>query len=429
MTHRTTHFIVALSFCVLSTGALAFIPLNRIVAIVNDSVILESQLANREALIVNQLTEKKTSLPDAESLRKQVLERLILEDLQLQMARRTGITIDDTALNTGMQRLAAQNGISVAEFRDSLVDAGYNYSAFREQLRNEITMNQLRQQLVEQQIQVSVQEIDNELATVLKNPSNKHYRLGHILISVPEGASPDVIQKKSKQINAIRAQLSVGANFAKTAVSESEGRQALKGGDLGWRKVDALPSLFLEVVSGMEKGDISDVLRSPSGFHIVTITDMKGETKHLIEQTLASHILLKSSAIASDNALKEKLKQIRERALQGEDFATLARGFSQDSGSAGEGGSLDWVTPGTMVPEFEAAMDELKPGEISPPIESRFGWHLIKVHQRRSHDNTDEYQRMQAKENIRRRKIEEEMDIWLRRLRDESYVEFLLDDS
>ena len=409
-------------------NAQAAIELNRIVAIVNDDVILESQLNNRTELIIKQLKSKDTQIPSRSALRKQILERLILEELQLQMAKRSGITVDDDALNSSLRKMAEDNSLSLSEFRERLLEEGYNYPAFREQLRNEITLNRLRQQFVDQQIQVTEQEIDNELSNMQKGDNNQSYRLSHILISVSEAASPDELQQARQHIEKLRQQLLDGADFAKIAISESDGRQALNGGDLGWRETDKLPSLFVDVVRKMNKGDISDIIRSPSGFHIIRIADIKGSNSHIIEQTQASHILLKKNSLVTDSELRNRLQQIRERAIQGDDFAELARAYSQDTGSAGDGGSLGWVTPGTMVPEFEKAMNALSPGEISDPVKSRFGWHIIKVEQRRKHDNTQEYQRMQANQSIRRRKIEEEMDVWLRRLRDESYIEYL-DDS
>ncbi len=407
--------------------AQAAIALNRIVAIVNDDVILESQLDNRTELIIKQLRAKDTQLPSMSALHKQILERLILEELQLQMAKRSGITVDDDSLNSSLRKMAGDNGISLSEFRERLLQEGYNYPAFREQLRNEITLNRLRQQFVDQQIQVTEQEIDNELSNMQKNNNSQAYQLGHILISVSEAASPEELQQARQHIENLHQQLLDGADFAKTAISESDGRQALNGGDLGWREADKLPSLFVDVVRKMNKGDISNIIRSPSGFHIIRIADIKGSNNHIIEQTQASHILLKKNSLVTDSELRIRLQQIRERAIQGDDFTDLARAYSQDTGSAGDGGSLGWVTPGTMVPEFEKVMDALPSGKISEPVKSRFGWHIIKVEQRRKHDNTQEYQRMQVNQSIRRRKIEEEMDVWLRRLRDESYIEYLKD--
>lgn len=409
----------------------AYEPLNRIVAIINDDVIVESELDRRENLILKQLEETQTRLPPQSVLRRQILDRMVLENLQLQIAERNGIKTDDATLNNALRGMARENGITLEAFRDRLESEGVDYIGFREQLRAEITMNRIRQQMVESRIQVSEQEIDNLLATAATPANdNREYRIAHILVSVPDAASPDEIRQAEKRAAGILEKLKSGADFAQTAISDSDGQQALKGGDLGWRQSDKLPSLFTGVIGTLNKGDISDVIRSPSGFHIIKLTDIRGDLEsHQVTQTHVRHILLKTDALTTETEATTKLAQIRERIEQGEDYAALARAYSQDPGSASQGGDLGWVTPGTMVPEFEQAMNRLRPGEISQPVHSRFGWHLIEVIDRRSRDNTAEYRRAQAADTIRRRKTEEEMDIWLRRLRDESYVEYLLNPT
>lgn len=411
-----------------SSSLQAFEPLNRIVTIVNDDVILESQLNNREALVLSQLQEKNTQIPPEPQLRKQVLDRLVLENLQLQLARRSGINIDDDTLNKALRGMAQDNGMTLSAFRDKLESEGFNYSVFREQLRDEITMNRVRQQMVENRIQVSEQEIDNLLASNngFEN-RDKAYRLAHILISVPDAASPQQIQQAQAKAENILAKLKAGEDFSKIAIAESDGQQALEGGDLGWREASKLPSLFTSEVRKLDRGEISDIIRSPSGFHIIKVTDSRGGESHEIIQTHARHILLKPDAFTAANDIRARLEQIHERVVQGDDFEALARAYSEDPGSASQGGDLGWVSPGTMVPEFEKVMQQLQPGEISEPIESRFGWHLIQVLERRSHDNSDEYRRAQAREIIRRRKTDEDMETWIRRLRDESYIEYLPD--
>ncbi len=416
---------LSLLMMLLISGSLqAFEPLNRIVTIVNDDVILESQLNNREAIVLGQLQEKKTQTPPRSQLRKQVLDRLILENLQLQLAKRSGINIDDDTLNNALRGMAQENGMSLSAFRDKLESEGYNYIPFREQLRDEITMNRVRQEMVENRIQISEQEIDNLLASSsgLEN-RGKTFRLAHILISVPDAASPKQIEKAQARAATILTKLKSGEDFAKLAIAESDGRQALEGGDLGWREASKLPSLFTDEVRKLDQGGISDVIRSPSGFHIIKLTGSQGGKSHNITQTRARHILLKPDAFSTNNDIRTKLEQIHERVIHGDDFAVLARAYSEDPGSASQGGDLGWVSPGTMVPEFEKVMQQLQPDEISQPIESRFGWHLIQVLERRSHDNSDEFRRTQAREAIRRRKTDDEMETWIRRLRDESYIE------
>lgn len=415
----------------LSTGSLhAYEPLNRVVATVNDDVILESQLNNREEIVLGQLKDKQTQMPPREALREQILDRLILENLQLQIAERSGIKVDDDMLNNALRGMARENGMTLSDFRDKLESEGFNYVVFREQLRDEITITRIRQQMVENRIQVSEQEIDNLLANAAtQDSSGEAYRLAHILVSVPEAASPKEIEQAQTRADAIMNRLKAGEDFAALAVAESDGQQALEGGDLGWREASKLPSLFSDVVSKLNKGQISEIIRSPSGFHIIKVIDQRGGESHQITQTHARHILLKADAFTSANDIQTRLEQIRERIVQGDDFAALARAYSEDPGSASQGGDLGWVNPGTMVPEFEKTMQQLKPGEISQPVESRFGWHLIQVNERRTRDNSDEYQRAQAKEAIRRRKSDEEMETWIRRLRDESYIELHLNPT
>jgi len=405
-------------------------PLNRIVASVNDDVVLESELRKRMTMVIGQLKKQNAQLPPLDSLRKQVLDRLILENLQLQMARRSGIRVDDEALNTSLRKMARQNNLSLSEFREVLEKDGFDYIAFREQFRNQIIINRIRQQMVDNRIEVSEQEIDNLLATAASyNDQNREYHLAHILVSIPEAASPEQIQEARKRAEDILARLHAGADFGQMAAAESDGQQALNGGDLGWRKTGQLPSFFSEVVGQLKRGQLSEPIHSPSGFHIIKIVDIRGDKRHVIKQTRARHILLRPDAMHSEQEVKTRIAQLRERIIQGEDFATLARAHSQDPGSGSEGGGLGWVTPGQMVPEFEQAMNALAPGEVSQPVKSRFGWHLIQVQERREQDDTEQHRRARARESIRQRKTEEELEIWLRRLRDESYVEYHLDDS
>ena len=403
--------------------------LNRIVASVNNDVVLDSELSNRSAMVISQLQAQQAELPPRSALQKQVLDRLILENLQLQLAERNGIRIDNETLNNNMRKLAKQNDMSLSEFREALEQDGSDYVAFREQFRNQITINQIRQQMVDNQVEVTEQEIDHLLATATSfNDQNREYHLAHILISTPEAASPDQIQEAKKRADDMLTRLRGGTDFEQMAIAESDGQQALSGGDLGWRKTGQLPSLFSDVVGQLQIGQISDLIRSPSGFHIVKIMDIRGDQRHMIEQTRARHILLKPDTLVSEQGIKTRMAQLRERIAQGEDFAVLARAHSQDPGSGSQSGDLGWVTPGQMVPEFEQAMNDLAIGEVSQPVLSRFGWHLIQVQGRREQDETDDYRRTRARESIRQRKTDEQLEIWLRRLRDEAYVEYHLDE-
>jgi parvulin-like peptidyl-prolyl isomerase len=277
-------------------------------------------------------------------------------------------------------------------------------------------------------VEVTEQEVDHLLATAASfNDQNREYHLGHILVSVPEAASPEDVKKGKARAEDIIERLRDGADFESTAIAESDGQQALEGGDLGWRKTGQLPSFFSDVVDELKTGQISNPIRSPSGFHIIKILDIRGDQVHLIKQTKARHILLRPDTLVSEEDVQIRIRQLHERIVQGEDFGTLARAHSQDPGSGSDGGELGWVTPGKMVPEFEKAMDELQVGEVSQPIKSRFGYPLNQGTDRRELDNTEDYQRTRARESIRQRKTEEELEIWLRRLRDESYVEYHLD--
>ena len=418
-------FALILAF---QASTLAAKPLNRIVATVNDNVVMESELNNRETMITDQLREQNAKLPSDAALRKQVLDRLIIENLQLQLAERSGVRIDDETLNKNLQTMARQNDMSLDEFRQVLEKDGFNYVAFREQFRNQLTMNRIRQQMVDSRVEVTEQEVDHLLATAASfNDQNREYHLGHILVSVPEAASPEDVKKGKARAEDMVKRLQDGADFESTAIAESDGQQALEGGDLGWRKTGQLPSFFSDVVGELKAGQISNPIRSPSGFHIIKILDIRGDDRHIIEQTKARHILLRPDTLVTEEDIKIRIRQLHDRIVQGEDFGTLARAHSQDPGSGSEGGELGWVTPGQMVPEFENAMNELKVGEVSQPIKSRFGFHLIQVTDRREQDNTQDYQRTRARESIRQRKTDEELEIWLRRLRDESYVEYHLD--
>jgi peptidyl-prolyl cis-trans isomerase SurA len=417
-----------LFFLVIPLIAAANTPLNHIVATVNDDVIMQSELDNRMRVVLEQLERKQAQLPPESALEKQVLDRLIIENLQVQLAERSGIRVDDDTLNKNMLDMASQNNMTLDQFRQVLEKEGYDYAAFREEFRNQLTMNRIRQQMVDNRVEVTEQEVDHLLATAdAFSDRNREYHLAHILVSVPEAASPEQVQAAQQRIDDMLQRLRAGADFARMAITESDGQQALSGGDLGWRKTGQLPSFFSDVVDQLQKGQISDPIRTPSGFHLIKIVDIRGDERHIIEQTKARHILLRTDALNSEEDVDTRIKQLRERIAQGEDFATLARAHSQDPGSGSEGGDLGWVTPGQMVPEFEEAMDALAVGEVSQPVKSRFGWHLIQVLDRREQDNTEDYRRSRARESIRQRKTEEELEIWLRRLRDESYVEYHLD--
>ena len=351
-----------------------------------------------------------------------------MERLQLQVAERVGIRVDDESINKVVSNIARENNLTLEQFRQVLAREGYNFADFRDNIRKDITISQLRKRRVENRVTVTEQEVDNYLInTASRLGSNDEFHLGHILIAVPEAASPDQIQAAKQRAEAILGRLRLGADFAQTAIAESNGQRALEGGDLGWRKAGQMPTLFGESVINMQVGQISDLIRSPSGFHIIKLLDRRShEQRHTVQQTLARHILIKPNEVVSNAEAQQRITRLYERILAGADFGQLARASSDDTASAVEGGSLGWVNPGVMVPEFEEQMNNLQPGQISAPFESQFGWHIVQVMARRQHDDTQQYERMQARQLIGKRKSEDAVENWLREMRSEAYVEYRL---
>jgi len=398
-------------------------PLDRIVAVVNDEVITALELDKEIVEIKKQMRQQQ--MPPEAVLRKQLLERMILRRIQLQMAKRGSIRVDDVTLNSTIEKIAAQNRLSLSQFRDALTREGLNYEDFRENMRDEITINRLQQQQVGNRIVITQQEIDTFISNqALRSGKDKEYHLGHILIAVPEAASAEQIAAARSKAEKIVADLRANADFYQTAASVSDGQQALEGGDLGWRRAEALPTLFADWVVKQQVNSISDALRSPSGFHIIKLLDERSNVqKHVVTQTHARHILIRSGELDDSELARDRLLKIRQRIVAGEDFAMLAKSQSEDPGSGAEGGDLGWVNPGDMVPAFEQAMDGLELNEISQPVRTQFGWHILQVLERRSHDNTKDVQRKNAQEVLRARKTDPAMQAWIRRLRDEAFVE------
>ena len=400
-------------------------PLDRIVAVVNNEVITALELDKEMGLIKQQLRQQNNRLPADAVLKKQLLERLILREIQLQMAKRGSIRVDDETLNRTLENMAAQNRLSPSQFRETLAREGMDYEAFRENMRDEIIINRLQQRQVGNRIVITQQEIDTFISNqALRNGVDKEYHLGHILVAVPEAASAKDIAEARAKAEKVVAKLRAGAEFYQTAASMSDGQQALEGGDLGWRGAASLPTLFSDWVTANKVNSVSDALRSPSGFHIIKLLGQRtNQTKHMVTQTHARHILIRPESQDGGDKARSKLIKIRNRIIAGEDFAALAKAESNDPGSAVEGGELGWVNPGEMVPEFDKAMNELALNEISKPVRTQFGWHLLQVLERRDHDNTDKVQRKKAQEVIRARKTDPAMQAWIRRIRDEAFVE------
>lgn len=403
------------------------VELDYIVAIVNDDVLLRSELDTFLRTVRQQLASQKTPLPPENVLLKQGLDRLVLNRIQLQLANSTGIRVDDETLNQAVARIAQQNNLSLDQFRRALESQNFNFEHFREDIRNEIIMTRLQQQQVTNRIRISEQEVDSFLANQKElTDENQSFHLGHILVALPDAASPEKIKNAYAKAQSIHQKLVSGEDFSQAAVALSDGQKALEGGDLGWFTLGQMPTVFVNSVKKMQPGQISDVIRSPSGFHIVKLLETKGEAKHLIKQTSARHILLKPSAVASDREVRNRLLQLKQRIEDGDSFADLAKAHSADTLSAREGGDLGWLSPGETVPQFEQVMDRLDKNKVSEPFKTRFGWHIVQVLDRRDHDDTDKVQRSKALEQIRARKIQEAIQLWIRRIRDEAFVELRL---
>ncbi|MFW5427213.1 MAG: peptidylprolyl isomerase [Methylophagaceae bacterium] len=400
-------------------------PLDRIVAVVNNEVLLESERDDLEKTIRKQLQQRNAAMPPADILSEQVLERLIMKRLQMQKAANIGVRVGDDALNAALTQVAANNNLSLRGFRDVLQEEGVDFIDFRESIREEMTINRLRKAVVEDKILVSDREIEGYLTTQsVQGGKEQSYHLFHILVSVPDAAEPEEVQQARQKLEKIQSLLDDGTPFSEVAAGYSDGQNALEGGLLGWRKKGELPSLFADVVPTLEVDEVSPELRSGSGFHLVMVTEKKSEETHMVKQTLASHILIKTNELTTDDDAEKRLLQLHERLQNGDNFAELAKAHSDDTGSAIDGGSLGWSSPGAMVPEFEEEMEGLVDGEISDVFKSRFGWHVIKVYERREENMAEEFNRNQARAQIRKRKIEEDLENWLRQLRDEAYVEY-----
>lgn len=401
----------------------------RIVAVVNNEVITQFDLNDRMRIVMQQLQKRGTPLPPQEVLEKQMLERIITDRVQLQLAKETGIRVDDLQLDKTLQRIAQENNMTVEAFRGTLEKDGVSFAKFREEIRDEIILSRLREREVENRITVSDGEVEGFLnSRAAQAGGEDEFNLAHILVRVPEQASPEQIQSKRAHAEQALAELKK-MDFAQVSASYSDAPEALQGGVLGWRAASRLPTLFLEAVNGLKPGETSAVLRSPNGFHILKLLDKRSKGGALIVQkTHARHILIKTSEIVSEIDAKNRTIQLKERLDNGANFAELARLHSED-GSASKGGDLGWLSPGETVPEFERSMDALKPGEISVPVKSPFGWHLIQVLERRSEDVSKERQTLLARQEIRARKADEAYENWLRQLRDQAFVEYRLEDK
>lgn len=406
------------------------VKMDRIIAVVDQSVITEQELANRIKTVSAQLEKQGTPLPPQEVLEKQILERLIVDSLQLQLAAQTGLKVDDTMLDKTIERIAAQNKMDVAEFKEALEKDGITIRQFREDIRNEITISRLRERDVDNKLTVSDGEIDNFLTTQANRGDDQdEFEISHILVRTPEDSSPEDLEKARTKTDAILKELADGKDFSQVSANLSDTPNALEGGQMGWKTGSQIPTLFLEVLKPMQAGEVSKPIRSPNGFHILKLTNRRGGTSSLvIDQTHARHILIKLSEVVSEKDAKQKMDSIKERLDNGVKFEEMARQYSED-GSANNGGDLGWVNPGDTVPQFEKAMNELGVGEFSAPIQTPFGWHIIQVLERRKQDMSKEAARLKARQEIRVRKSDEAYQDWVRELRDRAFVELHLEDK
>jgi peptidyl-prolyl cis-trans isomerase SurA len=402
--------------------------LDRVAATVNEGVVLSSELDEQMALIAERLRAQKLDLPPQNVLRQQVLDRLVLQELQMQRANRAGIKVADETLNNALKDVAQQNGITLAQLPDALAAQGIDYASYRDGIRKELAMQILRQRDVIARINVSPREIDQFLERQKKMPSEANqYDISHILIAVPQAATPEQLDEAQKKADEVYTRATGGEDFGRLAVAFSNSQTALEGGRLGKRKGSELPTFLGEVVASMKAGDVTKPIRTPSGFHIVKLNEVSGDAQVITNQVHARHILIKPNELQDDATVQQKLASIRDRIVnKGENFTAVASVVSEDPGSAAEGGDLGWAGPGTFVPEFERQLAQLQPDEISQPFRTQFGWHIIQLLGRRQFDTTQDTLRQQAFMRLRESKADEETELWLRRLRDEAYVEYKL---
>jgi len=411
-------FITSLSHATLK-------PLDHIVVVVNDDVITNTMLNNRIKDFKKQLELSQLSRIEPETLKKQVLERMIRDIIQIQQAKQFGLTVDDLMLNRMLEQLAISNDMSLETFRDTIETEGLDYTRFREQTRDELIIKQLQQRIVASKISVSDQEVQQYIEQNESLDSSKiSYHLRHILISTPEAATPDDIKKAKLDAESVYKKIAAGSKFEDMAIKYSTGRNALKGGDLGERKANELPQLFVNAVKNLSPGETSQPAKSASGFHLLQLVSSSND-QLMVNQTHARHILIRTSSEVSEEQARTTLLDLKQKIESGKKFAELASEYSEDPGSKTQGGDLGWAGPGDLVPTFENVANSLPIGQLSEPFKSPFGWHILEVLERRDHDQAKTNKENQARSAIQKRKVDEELRLWLRRIRDEAYVEHI----
>ncbi|MDZ5604983.1 peptidylprolyl isomerase [Pseudomonas sp. RP23018S] len=403
-------------------------PLDRVVAIVDSDVVMQSQLNQRTQEVQQTIAKRGGGVPPASALQQQVLERLIVENLQLQIGERSGIRITDEELNQAIGTIAQRNGMSLDQFRAALAHDGLSFDDAREQVKREMIISRVRQRRVAERIQVSEQEVKNFLASDMgKMQLSEEYRLANILIPTPESANSETIQAAARKAGNVYQQLRQGADFGQLAISQSASENALEGGEMGWRKAGQLPPDFAKLLGSMGTGDITQPIRIPNGFIILKLEEKRGGSANVLrDEVHVRHILIKPNEIRSDAATEQLAERLYERIRNGEDFAELAKSFSEDPGSALNGGDLNWIDPNSLVPEFREQMASAEQGVVTRPFKTQYGWHVLEVLGRRATDSTEQAREQQAMTVLRNRKYDEELQTWLRQIRDEAYVEVKL---
>ena len=423
-------FVNTIVLCsLLSFGALAQNSINRIIAIVDKGVILQSQLDEQVKQTYQRLpAEQRASIAKAD-IEKRVLDRMIMTELQLQIARRSAIKISDADINDSIKRIANANKLTSEKFLEVLHRDGVTLKSFKNSIKDQMLVRRVQSSYVHHEVKISEQEVKSFLQLLEQSNGDQstEYQLGHILIATPENASPQQIAKAHKKATTIIASLDKGERFSTLSIAHSDASNALEGGDLGWMKLAQMPSMLTPYVQKMQANEYSAPIESPSGFHIIKLFATRGQQKVMVTKTHVRHILIKINALVSDKIAQERLINIKQRIEHGEDFTMLARANSEDRGSAITGGDLDWVQPGALVPAFESAMDQLAINDISPPVQTQFGWHLIQVLGREQQDNTQLMREAQARSQLQKRKADAAIESWLVKLRDDAYIEYRLD--
>jgi peptidyl-prolyl cis-trans isomerase SurA len=399
--------------------------LDRVAAVVNDGVVLESEVDDQLNAVKERLRSQGQQMPPDSVLRQQIVEHLVVQEVEMQHADHAGLKISDEILNNAMTEVAQRNGITLQQLPQALQSQGVDYASYRDSMRRELTLRLLQQRDVVQRISITPREIDTYLDRQTRHPSaNAEYNVSHILIAVPQEATTAQLEAAQKKADDVSTRARNGEDFAKLAIANSNAQTALDGGELGWRKGTELPTVLADTVLGLKAGEVSAPIRAPTGFHIVRLNDMRTTQKNdVVEQVHVRHILMRTNELQDDATVKQKLENIRKRILGGEDFAGLATTSSQDVGSAADGGDLGWSTTDQFVPDFAKVVNDAKVDEISEPFHTQYGWHVVQVLGRRKYDDTKELQRKEAADQIRASKVDEETELWLRRLRDDAYVD------